>query len=135
MIDATNPTLSLKSTVRYSGAHSFHLTLNDGDLDQHFELGRGIIPSLTSNLVFQHAFRYVGTGTELTAEILPEGGSWTPLWSRSGQCGQFCGTQDWDRAWSPVSVPLGEYAGQVVAIRVNRGGRKGDVRFGWCFIG
>ena len=117
-IDATSADMALRSTALYrSGSYSLHLGVNGTNQDQHFELGRDIIPTATSTLAFYHRFRYVGDGTRLVVEILPAGGSWTQLWSRSGQCSASCGQSNWDRDWIYVGQSLSAYAGQIVSLR------------------
>ena len=118
VIDETNPSNSLITpAVRRSGGRCFHLNLDDGDLDQHFELDRGIIPSASSHLEFYHAFRYVGTGMRLIVEVLPEGGDWKSIWERAGRCGASCNSLSWDSAWQATSVSLAAYADQIISIR------------------
>jgi len=118
VIDGTSADLTLRTTaLKRSGSYSLHLGVNAGDQDQNFEIGRDIIPTAASTLTFYQRFRYVGEGMRLVAEILPAGGGWTEIWSRTGTCGGSCGSGNWDSNWISASVSLSSYAGQLVSLR------------------
>jgi len=100
-----------------TGNYAFHLTFPPSDWsDQAFIIDRPIIPSETSQLVFNNLRRYAHLGSYLRAQISADGGAnWITVWERSGN-----GEDNyiyWDSSFQKVEIPLEAYSGQTLSLR------------------
>ena len=99
--------------VEENDTPSFHL-VNSGD---NFQIINKLVPSETSILRFDNFFKYVGEGTCINVEILPDSGQWQKTWQRYGRHGFQVIVGDWDDAWNTVEIPLEQYSGQTIRVR------------------
>ena len=99
--------------VEENDTKSFHL-VNSGD---NFQIINKLVPSETSILKFDNFFKYVGEGTCVNLEILPDSGQWQKTWQRYGRHGFQVIVGDWDDAWNTVEIPLEQYSGQTIRVR------------------
>ncbi len=106
-----------QSTVKRSGTGAYHLTFPSFAIsEQGFEVDRDIMPSATSQLIFYDLFRWVTTGSRLSAEVSEDSGlTWTELWVRNGNGSGS--SLDWDSTFQARSISLTPYAGKLVRIR------------------
>ncbi|HSH16830.1 MAG TPA: hypothetical protein VLD18_12390, partial [Verrucomicrobiae bacterium] len=119
VVDGTTGAYSLFTTaVKRSGNRAFHLTFEDfPDNDQTITIDRAIIPGPASVFQFYSRFRFATTTSHLTAEISTDDGNrWTGLATRSGNGAMSSG--GWEANWIATSIPLADYAGQVVTLRL-----------------
>ena len=118
VIDGTSASYDLRqSEVKRSGASAFHLAIPSFAEDfQSFEINRDILPSGSSQVFFNHLFRFVSISTRLSLEASDDAGStWAVLWWRNGS-GSNSST-GWDLSFNPSSVSLAAYAGCPIRLR------------------
>lgn len=105
-----------QTSLKRTGAKAFQLTYPAGVFDdQHFQVGRDVIPSVSSQLQFYDRARFSTTTTTFNAEISTDGGAtWTGVFSRNGV---GLSSPNWDANWISRSVSLAAYAGQTIRMR------------------
>jgi len=111
--DSTISNSFIVEKVEENDTKSFHL-VNSGD---NFQIINKLVPSETSILKFDNFFKYVGEGTCINVEILPDSGQWQKTWQRYGKHGFQVIVGDWDDAWNTIEIPLEQYSGQTIRIR------------------
>ena len=112
--DSSTSNSIIVENVEGNNTQSFHL-VNNGD---NFQIINKLVPSEKSILKFDHFFKYVGEGTCLNVEILPDSGQWEKTWQRYGKHGFQVIVGDWDNAWNTIEIPLKQYSGQTIRVRL-----------------
>lgn len=112
----TNLTPAYGKPGNDAGSRVFHLAIPSfNEAVQIFEMDRTVIPSASSRLQFRELFRWATTTSRLRAEVSTNGGSWTELWSRTGNGANS--TSGWPSSWSTRDIDLAAFSGQPIRIR------------------
>eukprot|EP00658_Telonema_sp_P-2_P051593 TRINITY_DN3967_c0_g2_i1.p1 TRINITY_DN3967_c0_g2~~TRINITY_DN3967_c0_g2_i1.p1 ORF type:complete len:995 (-),score=173.70 TRINITY_DN3967_c0_g2_i1:146-3130(-) len=77
-----------------------------------------VVHNLTTAIVFQYHMLGESTGT-LSLEVLPQGGSWLQLWSRTGDQTAYCAEPHCVHDWTVATVELVDWMHQSIQLRFN----------------
>lgn len=116
--DGTDSSYSVITTATAAtGSSSFQLSHPSGNpVDQYFVLERSLLISANSSLNFKSRLSWATSTQIAKAQIsLDDGQSWIDVYSRAGDDNN----PSLDTSFSSHSIPLGNYAGQVIKIRFN----------------
>ncbi len=102
----------IQSDVKYAGTYAYHLCHPDGIADEIITLDRLILPSGTSDLVFQSRLGYATSDQHAIAEVSTDGGTtWTQVYFQAGDGGSG------ESSFNQRAVSLAAYDGKELRVR------------------